>query len=429
MTVTARSAPAVPAGRAAQSRLSTRTGLRLGAGAIIGLILALGLTVYLSTASSDDAIQHAVTNAEPLSVAAEDIYRGLSDADATAAAVFLSGAQAQSGGPQRYDADIRRVSAGLAAISAHAGSSPTLRDAVARILADLPQYTGLIGTAQADARQDLPVGAAYLREASALMRSDLLPAAQRVLQVQSDRLAADDATAGSGPQWELAATALGLVGLGLAQAFLTRRTNRLLNPGIAVATLLVLVLGAWAWAAADSASDDVGAAGGHRQAADVLIATDLLVLQAHGDELLSLAARGEDVGTYEKDFKAVSARLGKVIASDQGPGIADARSAYQGWMTEHSALVQLETSPQSDNTANLRALAEVTGSQAGTGKQFTRVDGDLRGAVSAEEAAYLAAVDAAASDLDGLANGAAVLAPAALAAGAYGANQRLREYR
>jgi len=59
----------------------------------------------------------------------------------------------------------------------------------------------------------------------------------------------------------------------------------------------------------------------------------------------------------------------------------------------------------------------------------TRIDDDLRSAASAAQSAYLTAIGTAGSDLAGLANGTALLTLAALAAGMYGINQRLREYR
>jgi hypothetical protein len=421
--------PAAFAARSSQSKPSTRTALRLCAAAFVAAVLSLGVTTYVGTAAGDDAIGHARTNAEPLAVAAEDVYRALSDADATAAAVFLSGSQAQTSSVQRYNADIQQVSAGLAAIGAQPGSSPQLREAVGRMQADLPEYTGVVGTAQADARQDLPVGAAYLREASGLMRSDLLPAAQRILTIQTDRLHAD-VSAGRGPRAALVVVWPALAVLGLAQLFMARRTHRVLNPSVAAGTLAVTLVAVWAAVAVVGATGSADSARGHRQSADALITTDLAVLRAHGDELLSLAARGEDVGSYEADFQMVGARLGTLLASQgQGPGIADARAGYQGWMTAHKALAGSTSSPQADNTANVQALAQVTGAQPGTGTLFARVDADLRGAITAEEAKYRATVEAAGSDLRGLATGTAALTAAALAFGAFGVNQRLREYR
>jgi len=408
--------------------VSTRSGLRWYAAAVAVAVLALGLTAYLGTANGDDANGHARTTAEPLAVAAGNVYRALSDADATAAMVFLSGAQAQNTGIQRYDQDIQQVSNGLAAIGGQAGGSAAVREAVARLLAEVPVYTGLVGTAQADARQDLPVGAAYLREASALMRSDLLPNAQAVLRGETDRLTSD-AAASRGPRAALVVAGLAFAVLIAAQLFVARRTRRRFNLGLLAATVLVAVVAIWAVAAAMAATSATGQARTHRQAADALTTADLAVLQAHGDELLSLAARGEDVGSYETDFRTVSNRLNTLLSSDQGPGLADARAGFQAWMTSHAALAQSSSSPQPDNTANVQALAQATGAQPGTGTLFTRVDNDVHSAVDTQEAVYRTAIESAGSDLRGLATGSAVLIVIAFAAGAFGMNQRLREYR
>ncbi|MEZ0111163.1 hypothetical protein ABH920_005178 [Catenulispora sp. EB89] len=424
-------------------RLATRTGLRWYAAAVAVVVVALGTTTYLGTAAGDDAIGHARTTAEPLAVAAENVYRALSDADATAAMVFLSGSQVQTSGVQRYDQDVREVSAGLAAIGGQTGISqpsntshpgtpptptPTLRTAVSRLLADVPVYTGLVGTAQADARQDLPVGAAYLREASALMRTDLLPSAQAVLRIETDRLAAD-AAAARGPDTVLVAAVVAFAVLIPAQLFVARRTRRRFNLGLVATTVLVGIVTIWAAAVSTAATSATADARTHRQSADALVTTDLAVLQAHGDELLSLAARGEDVGSYEGDYQTVSARLGTLLAADQGPGIADATTGYRDWKTAHGTLAQASSSPQADNTANVQALAQATGAQPGTGTLFTRVDGDVQGAIAIQEADYRAAIDTAGSDLRGLATGTAALIVFAFAAGAFGMDQRLREYR
>jgi hypothetical protein len=264
-------------------RLSTRSGLRWYAAAVAAAVLLFGTTAYLGTATGDDANGHARTTAEPLAVAAENVYRALSDADATAAMVFLSGAQAQTTGVQRYDQDIQQVSNGLAAVGSQAGTSTDVREAVRRLLADVPVYTGLVGTAQADARQDLPVGAAYLREASALMRSDLLPNAQAVLRGETDRLTSD-ATASHGPRSALVIAGLAIAILVVAQLFVARRTCRRFNVGLVTATALVAVVAIWAAGVAAAATGATDHARTHRQSADALMTTDLAVLQAHGDE-------------------------------------------------------------------------------------------------------------------------------------------------
>src|SRR6266581_7886662 len=109
----------------------------------------------------------------------QQIYRALSDADATAASAFLSGGLEPIAARRRYQADIAQAAAHLESATAAAGHSPAARD-LARLSAGLPVYAGEVETARADNRLGLPLGAAYLREASSLMRGALLPAARDV---------------------------------------------------------------------------------------------------------------------------------------------------------------------------------------------------------------------------------------------------------
>jgi hypothetical protein len=344
--------------------------------------------------------------------------------------VFLAGPRSGTADLQRYDSDVQAVASGLAAVNTNVTSS-SLQDKTGELVADLPVYTRLVGTALADSRQNLPVGAAYLREASALMRSRLLPAARQVHDAESADLTRDGTTGSADPLGELAILVGCLAVLALIQVFVFRRTNRVFNPGLAVATCLVLAATLWTGLATPAEHAALAGAAAHQRTADALVATDLAAVQAHGDELLSLAARGEDQGTYEHDFASTSASLTTMLAADaQLPGLADARSAQQGWLADHRDLVALETNPQGDNSANAQALLQVSGTgSTGSGPAFIRVDTDLRGAMTREESSYRTALGSARSDLAGLATALAVLTAVALATAAVGINQRLREYR
>ena len=117
-----------------------------------------------------------VSTSEPVSLDGQQIYRALSDADATAATAFLSGGLEPIAARHRYQADIAQAASRLEAATAVAGHSAAARD-LAALSAALPVYAGEVETARADNRLGLPLGAAYLREASSLMRGTLLPAA------------------------------------------------------------------------------------------------------------------------------------------------------------------------------------------------------------------------------------------------------------
>src|SRR5260370_25393603 len=91
----------------------------------------------------------------------------------------------------RYLADIARAESYLEAATAAAGNQG-LRSELTVLSTGVPVYTGLVETARSDNQQRLPVGAAYLGEASYLMRTRLLPAANGLYTQENARLAAAD---------------------------------------------------------------------------------------------------------------------------------------------------------------------------------------------------------------------------------------------
>ena len=121
-----------------------------------------------------------VTASEPLSLDAQQIYARLSDANDAATTAFLTGGLEPAAARQRYQADISAAAGGLQHVDRprrrrqpRCGPGPAR--AGPRICRSTP---GEIETARAYNRLGLPLGAAYLREASTLMRGTLLPAAQ-----------------------------------------------------------------------------------------------------------------------------------------------------------------------------------------------------------------------------------------------------------
>src|SRR5258705_10348151 len=188
--------PALAVGRAGwRPRLdgaTTPARLRLLLALLILLSLAWGVLAALTANQHAAAAADVVAVSEPLSLDAEQIYTSLSDADATAASAFLAGGLEPATARQHYQADITEAAIRIEAASALVGSSAArtqlpghpakqasaagtaVGDDLAILSGQLPAYTGEVGTARADNRLRLPLGAAYLREASALLRRTLL---------------------------------------------------------------------------------------------------------------------------------------------------------------------------------------------------------------------------------------------------------------
>lgn len=417
---------------------STPVWLRCAAAALLILGVAVGVLATVGARDRQAALDEATSRVEPLTVTAQGVYRSLSDADAAAATIFLSGPAATGADADRFASDISQTSAGLLTLGVDPGASTALHTDVGVVGAELPVYTQLVATALADNRQGLPVGAAYLREASALMRSAVLPAAEDAYQIESARLAADEDTATGTPVALIAVGALLAATLAATQFLLVRRTQRWLNAGTLLATLAALAL--TVWTAADLLGEGA-AVDRARQDGQVVSALDdaqLAAVRAHGDEVLGVAARGEDSGSYDQDFGATGTRLAGFLASARGAGpapasagpLADAVRQNRTWVGDHAALQTLENEPQADTSAFGLALALVTGAdQQGSGVAFGRLDADVGQALTGEQAAYLGAADGGRGDLSGLDLGSAGLAAVVVLAGLVGIRRRLREYR
>src|SRR5712691_10679793 len=183
-----------------------------------------------------------VSISEPLSLDGQQIYRALSDADATAASAFLSGGLEPQAARQRYLADIAAAAARLEDATAIPSHSLAAQD-LATLSAGLPVYTGEVETARADNRLGLPLGAAYLREASGLMRGRLLPAARNISAEAGGQLLTANGRATGLPLAVILLVIAIVMGYVLlrAQRWLFRHTHRRLNFGLVIASVAAVI--------------------------------------------------------------------------------------------------------------------------------------------------------------------------------------------
>ena len=147
---------------------------------LIGLVLlslAWGALAAFTATQYSAAAASVVSTREPLSLDAQRIYSTLSDANDAATTAFLAGGLEPPGEQQRYLADLAAAETGLEDAVARGGAGHGATATDLRTLAtDIRLYDGEVATARADSRLGLPLGAAYLREASGLMRTLLAKA-------------------------------------------------------------------------------------------------------------------------------------------------------------------------------------------------------------------------------------------------------------
>ena len=190
---------------------------------VIGAVC-FGAMALIAGQARSRAANSAKTDTEPLLAEAANLYASLSDANATATTTFLVGGLEPPARRARYLADVASASNSLASLTRQVGTAAGARDSVATIAAQLPIYAGLIEAARANNRQGLPVGAAYLRQASNLLDTTILPAAGRLYTIEAQRLR-DDYDTGTSLTWLLVfiIAMLAAAGAAGADAALPRR--------------------------------------------------------------------------------------------------------------------------------------------------------------------------------------------------------------
>lgn len=428
-----------PATRARRDWQSTPGRLKIIAAVLIALILGSGVVAATATSARAQDTAEVVEQHEPVTATVQEVYRALSTADATAAMMFLAAGDEPDELRTRYEDDLAAVgpSLALAGFDSTSGSAATRE--VATIVQDVPVYSELVGTARANNQQGLPVGAAYLREASHLMREQVLPAVEELYRLQREQLSQAQSAVTGVPIVAAALVVLTLVGLVSAQSHIKALFKRRYNPGLLVATVAIAAGLVWSGVALGVQANLVASgqsAGSDR--VDELVETRIAVLQARADELLALIARG-DGEAYQESF----AELAEYISGQDGTGgrldelrenapsqlagpIDDAVDSAARWLETHDTVRGLV-----DNGDYAEAVdtAVDTGSDNGSGTALARLDASLAEAIRAGREEFVESTATGERVLTGLPQGWLVLTGLGIGGVAVGLRQRLREYQ
>jgi hypothetical protein len=456
--VVAQVAPPAPAnsrGRLPAASTNLAAGLRRTAGttpgrltlAMVGLVVLsvlTGVVGLLSVQGRADTLDDLTNNREPFSAAAQQIYRSLSDADATAASAFLTSAVEPPALRQRYQNDLNQAGNALAVAATDISGVTDAAKPLSVLATGIPTYTGLVERASANNQQGYPAGSAYLREADNLMQATLLPAAQTLYAIDTKRLADAQDEAAAFP-WVAAVLCVGLlVALIMTQRFLRKRTNRVVNVGLVVATGAVIV--AILWSATGLVLESVHVAHGRSAGSapsNVLAQARTEALQARTAETLQLVARGgQDYNATVNGHKGFNDYALDVGGKDGSGGLlgqahgmsADdtmtgqvgaAITAAKSWFTLHKQATDANTSGDYDT-----AVAITLGtSKPNEAAAFDQVDTTLNQAITQARTNFADQTSTASSWLIALPIGVLVLLVLAAVGAAVGIWQRLREYR
>ncbi len=359
---------------------------------------------------------------EPLAFAAQSLYVSLSAADAGAATAFLSGGIESPQVRDTYEQALAEAAAALAEATAGATDARS-RAIVARIAADLPTYTGLVETARANNRQGFPVGSAYLRQASDLMQTSLLPQAEQLNQARFAAVREDQRHIGALPMTTIVLLLLVLLACAIGSVLLLRRANRLVNAGVALAAAAALLAVVWAAGATLTAAQllDTGDTGAGARVEN-LAGARILAQQARTDETLALITRG-DITAPEASFQTHTVDLEKRLAA-AGAADSEAARALTNWTAGHNAQ---RTAYEKADYAGAVTQAIGTGPDS-SATSFARLDRELRDALAQARTDLRDGVDAAGDTLTLSPFGTLLLLLAAAGAVVTGLWPRIKEF-
>lgn len=395
----------------------------------VAVCLVWGTVATWSAAQRTSAANPIVASIGPLSYDAQQAYRSLSDADASEANAYLSGIAPATTITRIHD-DISGTATDV--MSMQAGSSDQGVQADLTTLATgIPAYTDLVGEADAFNREQVPVGAAWLGDASNLMHGTLLPAASDLYQKENARLSAAYARA-TGLPYLAAGTAILIAFAAFwAQRWLAKRTRRVLNLGLLAASLIGLISLGWLLTSYVSARSDLLSARDQGSVpAQALAQAEITALRMHSDESLTLINRdGADDGTEKELQQTLWPLLSRQLVAAQSvgarsPGAASAVAAArdaQAWYGQHLQVYNANRS--GDYTI---AVTEATTASTAS---FLTVDAALTKAIAADQAAFTASAASGDNALGGLIAGMAAAGLLMAAACAWGTARRLAEYR
>lgn len=343
-TVTTTAAPGPPgppdAARPGRSGRPTPTRMRTRAVALVVVGVLVALAGGWSFASADAALERADANAAQL-VRLQELQTRLVTADASATNAFLVGGLEPADRRAVYD---EALTSAAELVAQAARAQPADGTVLAALNASMLDYAAGIEQARAANRQALPVGAQYLRNASATLRADALPALAALIDANEGRVADEFSAAERAWVLVVVASVLALAGVVAASVWLARHTHRYVNLPLAGAGVVLLVLLVGSGIALGSVAADVDRVRSEPfAAASALSRARLAAYDAKANESLTLISRGsgqafQDAWVASSD--ATVAALGEAASTGTVP--RDIDGTWDPYAVQHQAIRDLD---------------------------------------------------------------------------------------
>lgn len=415
---------------------------RMTAAALVALLLVVTAGVHAATTITDRQRHHEalLADIEPVANASQTLYSSLTIADSAANTAFITGGLEPRHLRDRYEQAIATSSSSIVAATQGLANSDTesVRQ-LAEINAQLAVYTGLVETARTNNRAGQPVGSAYLASASSLMQDTILPTAADLYDRQSSSVN-DSESAWVTPPWgAFLLLAIAIAVLGALQWWLAGITRRTINPGLAVATLLVVVALLWTVVGGllTASSNARGLSEGAAPMSE-LTRQRITVQKLRAQETLDLVRRTDPEGSTAERAVALAQVRGSLTGYlDTGKGSTGERTGLddEGAVTESIRALDEWVAAQNQADSLYQqgdyqgAIRISAGQEPGqSGYAFDRLDSSMQDAIEQARDTLRTRIDDARRSAGIAPDGLVLLSTLAALAVVAGIAPRIREY-
>jgi hypothetical protein len=227
----------------------------------LGMLLTVtGVACLLAVTAIGSSARRIGENNGPVLVASQRLVASLAEADAAATASFLAGGEGDPEQLEVYDEALTRASAQLEEIAALVGEEAEVHDIVQDVAVEVTRYAGLVEAARAYNRAGVAGGDTYLVQALDLLSNEVNGDVARLTDAVEAQLRDERSNLTDGVFLPVGLALVTLVLLVVAQVYVVRRSHRLLNPLLILATVLLVAAAGWLVVSVNRASDAIAEA-------------------------------------------------------------------------------------------------------------------------------------------------------------------------
>lgn len=313
--------------------------------------MAAGVVFYVATRNATTRLKQ---NTGPVLVATQSLVASLAEADAAATTAFLSGKPEDRDQRNEYLDSLARADRQLEQIAALVGNDPAAHRVIQDLGVSVSRYAALIEAARAENLNGVPGAPAALVDAVNLLSGTVAGDAASLTTITEHDFNTERHNRSGGAAVAFAIAALALAFLVWVQVDIARRSRRILNPALVLASLLLAGVLVWL------------------VTADVRAGDDIALAKKSGYDSIALTARIQSEGfasKSEETLALITGDAGHKSAADRaatvvGPAtVTDDQLAAvrQGRLTAKTAPPGLlfQAATTSDSTRKRAAVAEL----------------------------------------------------------------------